>query len=79
MPEKEYKSCPSHCCARHGCKYGYEECPVETEKVEQDGPCEFCLSIDDIRQFLDYYQGEFIWWGILQERKQKREKEKNAR
>lgn len=24
----KHTCCPSHCCARHGCKYGYEDCPV---------------------------------------------------
>jgi hypothetical protein len=34
--------CQSHCCIKHGCKYGYDDCPVETGKVKQDGPCEEC-------------------------------------
>lgn len=31
-----------HCCNRHGCKYGDEDCPVALGKLAQDYPCEFC-------------------------------------
>lgn len=31
-----------HCCQRHGCKYGDEDCSVETGRLEQDYPCERC-------------------------------------
>lgn len=37
-----------HCCARHGCKYGYDiyetdkECSVATGKKKQSFPCEAC-------------------------------------
>ncbi len=27
-PERTHISCPSHCCQQHGCKYGYDDCPV---------------------------------------------------
>ena len=36
----------SHCCADHGCKYGQEDCPVETGKKDQEFPCEDCRSIN---------------------------------
>lgn len=43
---REHKACPSHCCPRHGCKYGYEDCPVATGKVQPKYPknngCESC-------------------------------------
>jgi len=32
----------SHCCLRHGCKYGDENCPVENGRVVQEYPCEQC-------------------------------------
>ena len=32
----------SHCCARHGCKYGDADCPVVSGKVEQMYLCEEC-------------------------------------
>ncbi|WP_081235193.1 MULTISPECIES: hypothetical protein [Pseudomonas] len=32
----------SHCCARHGCKYGDDDCPVVQGRVEQLYPCEDC-------------------------------------
>ena len=41
-----HRSCPSHCCCLHGCKYAYDDCPVETGKVEQEYPCEICSEYD---------------------------------
>lgn len=32
----------SHCCAKHGCKYNNDDCPVATGQVKQDYPCEDC-------------------------------------
>lgn len=32
----------AHCCIRHGCKYGEEDCPVATGKHKQTYPCEIC-------------------------------------
>lgn len=41
-------ACPSHCCPVHGCKYGYDDCPVELLKVIPTYPynngCESCES-----------------------------------
>lgn len=34
----------AHCCARHGCKYGSDRCPVETGEYAQAHPCEQCQS-----------------------------------
>lgn len=31
-----------HCCAKHGCKYGDDDCTVETGKFKQSFPCESC-------------------------------------
>jgi len=31
---------PSHCCARCGCKYNDEDCPVVTGEVTQDYDCD---------------------------------------
>lgn len=31
-----------HCCARHGCKYGKEDCPVELKIKNQSFACEAC-------------------------------------
>lgn len=32
----------AHCCKWHGCKYGDDDCPVVTGKVEQKYLCEYC-------------------------------------
>ncbi len=37
-----HKSCESHCCINHGCKYGYEDCPVCLGVVKQMYLCEYC-------------------------------------
>lgn len=31
-----------HCCSRHGCKYGRDDCPVEAGLKPQSHPCEAC-------------------------------------
>lgn len=32
----------THCCSRHGCKYGDNDCPVEKGLSKQEYPCEEC-------------------------------------
>jgi hypothetical protein len=39
---EEHRSCQTHCCVIHGCKYGHFDCPVTTGSVEQTYPCEYC-------------------------------------
>lgn len=50
-----YRSCPSHCCFEHGCKYQHPGCPVETGAVAQDHPCEQCT--DDLDDAAAYGHG----------------------
>lgn len=39
----KHRSCPTHCCQIHGCKYGFDDCPVETGKIiGYTGKCENC-------------------------------------
>jgi len=38
----KHKSCSSHCCILHGCKYGHEDCPVCLGVVKQGYLCEYC-------------------------------------
>jgi hypothetical protein len=40
--EHNHKCCPSHCCKRHGCKYGHDCCPVACGVIAQEHPCEAC-------------------------------------
>lgn len=35
----------THCCKKHGCKYGDKDCPVELGLIVQDYPC---MDGDDI-------------------------------
>lgn len=41
----------SHCCKKHGCKYGDDDCPVHHGHIIQDYPCEWCN--DPHSQYLD--------------------------
>lgn len=41
-PDNGHRACQSHCCVWHGCKYGYEDCPVVTRLLVQEHPCEDC-------------------------------------
>lgn len=44
----------SHCCARHGCKYGDDGCPVVRGAVRQEYPCELCgEKADNARRALE--------------------------
>lgn len=36
----KHESCASHCCKRHGCKYGYEDSPVVNGEVPQEYSCQ---------------------------------------
>lgn len=38
----------THCCVRHGCKYGDEDCPVILGTEKQEYPCENCDPNEDI-------------------------------
>lgn len=38
----------AHCCAKHGCKYGNADCPVQAGNAVQEHSCELCeLKLDD--------------------------------
>jgi hypothetical protein len=32
----------THCCLKHGCKYGKKDCPVVWKSVKQEYRCEYC-------------------------------------
>lgn len=43
IPLDEYGVHQSHCCFKHGCKYGEnEQCPVTLAIIKQNYPCEYC-------------------------------------
>ena len=39
----------THCCIKHGCKYGDEDCPVTTGEIKQDYECEDCRPGDSFK------------------------------
>lgn len=51
----------SHCCKRHGCKYGNTKCPVALDELLQNNPCEFCRSKSEIEDEIAELQEELAW------------------
>jgi hypothetical protein len=54
----------THCCIKHGCKYGDEDCPVANGSIKQDHDCEYCYmekeeakaKHDCLAHFGEYYK-----------------------
>ena len=59
MNKKDWGVHQTHCCFKHGCKYGFDaiqkECPVYTGKIQQEYPCEDCDSDSLIKLFFGCY------------------------
>ena len=57
----------SHCCVKHGCKYGDEDCPVENKLTQQEYICESCShdGIETIQQL----EEELLYKSQLEELK----------
>jgi len=52
----------THCCDKHGCKYGNTNCPVETGKMKQEGPCIECGVADQGQGgFYEKKDGHLVW------------------
>lgn len=47
--EMSHRSCPTHCCPVHGCKYGDDDCPVVSGAAKPVYPnnngCEDCAAL----------------------------------
>lgn len=57
--EREIGTHVSHCCARHGCKYGDGKyCAVEAKHHKQDHPCEQCVDVDEAEAEIKELQEE---------------------
>ena len=60
-----------HCCYRHGCKYGKDDCSVETGDKQQSHPCEQCCeeAADPVRSalqaFVDDFEGDHVCKGHI--------------
>jgi len=52
MKTEDVRVHQSHCCAKHGCKYGDEDCPIVNGDVKQFYYCETCHLI--LNQESDY-------------------------
>jgi hypothetical protein len=48
IPKERWGVHVTHCCKRHGCKYGDVNCPVELGLVIQDGSCQDGREMGDI-------------------------------
>lgn len=42
IPKDKWGVHETHCCSKHGCKYGGDNCPVELNLIKQKFPCESC-------------------------------------
>ena len=42
MDKSKYGVHRTHCCIKHGCKYGDKDCPVVSGEIKQDYTCESC-------------------------------------
>lgn len=50
----------THCCDKHGCKYGdHKACPVVLGKVKQEYPCETCGTCDQREG--GFYTPDLVW------------------
>lgn len=54
MATEDYRSCATHCCRNHGCKYGLEGCPVAAGQVEQAYLCEYCTWELEEREIFEF-------------------------
>lgn len=51
----------THCCIKHGCKYGDEDCPVVTGLILQRYPCEDCSNPtieESLKQLFDSHRSK---------------------
>ena len=51
IPKYKWGVHKTHCCVKHGCKYGDLDCPVELAFIEQDYDCEDCEDDNLFEQF----------------------------
>jgi hypothetical protein len=56
MDKSKYGVHKTHCCVKHGCKYGDKDCPIVNGEIKQDYICESCgydgiKSVDEL--FID--------------------------
>ena len=52
IPEDRWGVHKNHCCVFHGCKYGYQDCPVVLQLIVQDYPCEICHDLNEEQSFV---------------------------
>ena len=56
IPQDDWGVHRTHCCSKHGCKYGDADCPVEINLLKQDYPCETCNDEKDNEEFARTYK-----------------------
>ncbi len=59
--ERRIGSHITHCCGKHGCKYGKDDCPVEQKEYAQKYACEYCVSSETLERKIQYLQEELEW------------------
>jgi hypothetical protein len=58
----------SHCCGKHGCKYGDRDCPVKNRQVVQDHACSYCTSTAGLKRQIAELEEELAWSQSLEDR-----------
>lgn len=52
----------THCCALHGCKYGYKSnCPVVAGEHAQEFRCEECPTVAELKQQMEELKVELAF------------------
>lgn len=58
----------THCCGKHGCKYGDSDCAVKTGEYTQMYACSYCQSVETIQGKITALTKELQWTLLLAER-----------
>jgi len=76
MNDREYRVHTTHCCKKHGCKYGDNDCPIAYGNEEQVYPCPDCDDGYDDEPDFDIKAPDIEW--IMDERKKGYKNESKA-
>jgi len=65
VEKEQYGVHATHCCKRHGCKYGNENCPVELGLVKQEYGCEQGDDFDEDCFLTDREENDKRWKDVI--------------
>jgi hypothetical protein len=76
MDDRETKVHAHHCCKKHGCKYGDDDCPVAYGDVEQVYPCPDCDDYYGDEPNFDIKAPDIEW--VMKERRNGYDRERKS-